>query len=577
MFSARYFLNQLRPHFSRSVVLHLVIGGLLLGLLWSVSAMGPLRTFLPNTLQITGWPGTERTYLLVFQNNTELRPTGGFITAYALLTFKNGIPSAIHFEDVYGEIDDHPYIKPPYPLDLLLEKDSETYAGHSFRDANVSPNFLEAKDELVNFLHITRPEQRVDGVFAVNFSVLEDMVELYGPIKVDNQTLNRTNLFESLENAVSDIDRHNLEALGSRKNIIKDFAEGVVRKMVLSPWKWRELSEVITQNLNEKSILLAFENHWLAQKVTSMGWDGRLPEENTDSPTDRLIVNVANYGDMKSDRYITREVHYFVEITEQADKEGKPVLYGNLEVELRHRGDYNTPLSGGYKGYLRVLLPVGTELLESSTGQSTPEAFEGYAAWGDFLQMFPGESLTFNYRFKLNPLYYQDNDYNLKVIKQPGTKNNYYEIAVKSPLGRSLASNQFETHENLGLYRTTLDQDVELGVSVLLDTVGPRIFEQRFRALNVIEVSFGEALDEESALDPSHYEIIDLNKNIPEITDTISIDFLEVEGGTLRIHTKGIDFQPEEHFQIVLRNLRDFRGNLIRPNPRTITAVQRLE
>ena len=552
------------------IILHVIAGVLLLGFLWGISAFGTLRTFLPHTLSLTGWPGTERTYLVLFQNNEELRATGGFITAYALVELKHGLPKNVSFYDVYGEIDDHEYVTPPYPMDELLEKNSDTYSGHSFRDSNYNPDFLDAKDEILQFYHLVYPDTEIDGVVAVNFSVLEDIVGLYDPVRVDNQELTQNNLFETLETSVSDIDRHNIEALESRKDVIQTFAYVVLKKMIFSFWKWRELSEIITDSLNHKELLLAFESRSLANKVDHFGWDGSIPDdETTKYPLDRLVVNVSNFGGMKSDRYITREVHYTVDLSGSD-------IYADAEITLRHNGDYNTPLSGQYKGYVRLFVPMGAELVESSTGASTQEYISSHVGWGDIVQFEPGESVTLTYRLKLNPDYFEENEYHLYVVKQPGTENDYYEVVFKTEVGQGFESNDFETRENVAFFQSTLDQDKQLDLTVLPDEIGPRIFWHEITALNQIDIAFAENLDTSSAEDPLNYEITDLDFNDESITDTITIDYIEVWNGHVRIHTRGMDYQDEEHFQVFMRNIRDQSGNYITPNPRTVTVVQRL-
>ncbi|MDP2624754.1 MAG: DUF4012 domain-containing protein [Candidatus Peregrinibacteria bacterium] len=582
MFSARRLLRHaketfgLHPYWTwKGWALHGFVVVVLFVFLWGISAMGALRTFVPNTLQITGWPGSDRTYLVLFQNNTELRATGGFISAFAVVDFKNGFPSSIDFQDVYGEVDDHDYVSPPYPMDVLLEANSTTYAGHSFRDANYNPDFTETVVEVLEFYNINNPEVDVDGVFAVNFSVLEDVVALYAPVTVDRLELTKDNLFETLETAVSDIDLHNLEALDTRKDIIKDFAHVVIGDMLFTPWRWRSLSEVITQSLNEKSILIYFENDRLGEKVKNLGWDGSFPDDSVNA--DRLAVNVSNFGGMKSDRYITREVHYTVDITNEYDEFGERLIYGNLEITLRHYGDYNTPLSGGWKGYIRAFVPMGSELIESSTGESTQEFITNHVGWGDVGYLNPDETITYTYNFRLNPDYFQDDQYNLMLIKQPGTYGDFYEVVVKAPQGQNIESDNMETRENVAYFQGNLLHDVDLSLTVLPDEAGPRIYYHEITDLNVIELSFSETLSPESVEDPLNYEITDLNVTDSTINDIITIDFITIDGGTIRIYTKGMDYQYEEQFQIILKNIRDLSGNTITPNPRTITVVQRLE
>jgi hypothetical protein len=568
MFSSRRLLKHAHRALQRhrwtkkKIMVHVIAGAMLLAILWGVSALGALRIFLPNTLQITGWPGTTRNYLILFQNDTELRATGGFITAYALLEFKHGVPTNISFNDVYGEIDDHDYISPPYPMDELLEKNSDTYAGHSFRDANYNPDFLAAKEDILEFFHKTYYDTEIHGLFAVNFSVLEDVVGLYEPVKVDGLALTEENLFETLETAVSDIDRHNLEALSTRKDIIRQFAYGTLKEMIFSPWQWRNLSDTITHNLNEKDILLSFENSSLAKKTAHYGWDGSFPETDNDV----LAVNISNFGGMKSDRYITRNIHYDVDLSGDSPT-------ATATVTLNHHGDYNVPLSGEYKGYVRVFVPEGATL----NGTSTQESIDGYIGWGDIVKFKPGESATFTYEIELKPETIQDNNYSLTLIKQSGTEDDYYEVTVKTPKGSSLLSNQFDVRENTAFFKDTLTADTTLALQIFPDQAGPRIFYHELTALNQIDIGFAETLDIATASDPLNYEITDLDYANTEITDQVYINSIDVWDGHVRLNTRGMDYQDEEHFLIQLRNIRDQEGNLISPNPRTVTVVQRID
>jgi hypothetical protein len=583
MFSARHLLRQARQTFgpfkgwtTKKVVLHVVAFIALFGIFWTVSSLGALRTFIPNVFQVTGLPGQSRSYLVLLQNNAELRATGGFISAFAVMDFKNGFPVAIDFQDVYGDIDDHEYISPPYPMDILLEEGSETYAGHSFRDANYNPDFTDTVGEVLKFYHLTNPGKTIHGVFTLNFSVLEEIVGLYEPIKIDRHRLTQVTLFETLENSVSDIDHHNLEALATRKDIIQDFANVVIKKMAFNPFKWRQLSEVITRSLNEKEIMLSFTNSSLARKVDRFGWNGSFPDPDDKHSTDVLAVNISNFGGMKTDRYITRDVHYSIEITDQRDNNGDPIAYADLDVTLRHRGDYNTPLSGEYKGYIRAFVPMGSELVESSTGASRQEFITNYVGWGDTILMQPGDELSYSYRFKLDSQFFTDNEYQLRLIKQPGTSQDYYNVVVKSPVGKNLEGSRFDTRENVAFFQTTLEHDTDLSLKVLPDQQAPRVFWHEMTALNEIEIVFAETLDASTVEDPLNYVITDLDMNVPELTDQISIDFIQSEGGKIKIFTRGMDIQPEEHFLIQIRNIRDRSGNAIQPNPRTVTVVQRL-
>jgi len=163
----------------------------LLGIIYGIYILGPFRAFLPNMIFDSG------TYLVLFQNNYELRSTGGFISAYGVLETNFGIPS-INFYDVYGEIDDHEYTNPPYyPMEELLG--GPMYGGYTFRDSNWFADFEDSAAEIIKMYTLTNPDAQISGILTVDFSTLEDLVGLYEPVAAGEFELTKNNLFETLK------------------------------------------------------------------------------------------------------------------------------------------------------------------------------------------------------------------------------------------------------------------------------------------------------------------------------------------------------------------------------------------
>ena len=79
----------------------------------------------------------KRTYLVLLQNNNELRPTGGFIGSFAFLTFDKGKFVDFEVQDVYwadGQLKGH--VEPPSELKKYLGE-----ANWYLRDSNWDPDF----------------------------------------------------------------------------------------------------------------------------------------------------------------------------------------------------------------------------------------------------------------------------------------------------------------------------------------------------------------------------------------------------------------------------------------------------
>lgn len=533
--------------------------------LWFISSLGQLRLFVPSAFTITGFPFWEKNYLILFQNNAELRPTGGFITNYGILTFAHGLPKAFEMYDVWGEISNHAYVEPPYPMKELLA--SKYYQGYTFRDANHNPDFPKTAEELLRFYRIEHPNAAFDGVFAFDLAAAEDIIGVFGKVSSGDITFTKENFFEHMEQLVSDVDRHNPKAIfEDRKQPLRDLGKTLMKKAFTSPFRLRALTDAIYKNLNEKHILLAFQNRSIEKKMKEKGWDGALASY---SGADFLAVVESNLGGAKSDRYMDRNVKYAVRVQENN-------LFADLSVTLTHNGTLNPPISHAYKGYLRVYVPHGSIITQSPSGsrEEPAQPSETLKSIGTIVRLEPGESIMLQYQYRLPP-FIQQNRYSLKLWKQPGTINDNYEITLLAPQGKTWKSRSLVTREHVANFSGPLETDRLLSAELQEDTLPPRVIYQGTPALNEITIHFNEDLDRPAAEDGLNYSIEDANEKNPH-RDVVRIEKVIVNADRyIVIRTNGMTVQPEERYKIKLRHLRDKNGNEI--EPKEITVVQRFE
>ncbi len=516
--------------------------------LFTVSVAGQLRIFLPYAPALTGFPFAQKNYLIVFQNNYELRPAGGFISSFATLKFQSGIPTQISVQDVYGDIDEHDYVDPPYPMSELLA--NQWYQGYTFRDANYYGDYPSSVEEMLKLYQLTNPDQEFDGVFAVNFNALEDIVATLGPIEVNDRKLNSSNLFEEITQSVNDVDRHNVEALENRKSILKPLIVAIIKKVAINPFEIRKLSDSIARSLHQKDIHLHFSKSSLQKIATNRNWNGAwLKPENADF----FALVEANLGGMKSNRYITRDLTYHVVLTpESIINENPPKAKATLN--LHHFGIENIPLSGPYTGYFRFYSQDATQ--------------------DEIVNLSMGETKTIEKEFTLDTNTVDDMTYRLYIPKQSGTKGDHYTVIIELPRGWQIESSDFDTRENFAIFQGQLDRDLNLELKVLPDPNPPRLIKQSNTKLNEVKLHFNEDLNLDTAQDPFSYEVKDLNFS-NEKTDQITIRNVETTSKDIILTLQGQTTQPEEHYGVRLRNLRDQSGNIL--NDRWITVVQRLD
>ena len=556
---------------SRLLIRFVQIVGILIAafLVWLLLISEDLRFFIPRYFKVAGLPFSSRSYLVVFQNNNELRPTGGFISAYGVLKFKNAVLTGLEIKDVYALEENTEFIEPPYPMKELLN--SPYYKGYAFRDANWSPDFAVASEELISFYQRHFPQERIDGVIAVNFSILESLLEILKTVQVGDLVFRRENLFSLLEHSVTDIDKHNLQDLQERKDVLRVLFKKIIRQVVYNVPYYHNFFLLLEQGLKEKNILVYFKNVSLEREINLRHFGGVLPKPGQ---RDFLAVSEANLGGMKSNRYILREVDYQVEIKDSAGQVGKYGAEGKLTLRFSHRGDYNEPLSYTFKGYVRTLLPLGVKFLETPVGTHLQEEL-GYQSVGNIINLEPQQTKELVYRFVLSPeIFSRPNFYRLYLVKQPGTALDFYRVTVRTPIDFLISSQDFVTRENVAVFQKILDKDQILDLSWTEDRFAPLIGFQEFTALNTLELHFNEPVLQETCADLRNYQVEDLDlKNASH--DTVRITEVNCEDRKAVLKLEGITRQAKESYQLTLRDIADLQGNVIAPNPRVITVVQK--
>ena len=114
----------------------------------------------------------NKDYVVLLQNNTELRATGGFMGSYARLRFRNGTLQNTKFEDIYepdGQL--YGYVKPPAPLDLAFD-----HGSWKLRDSNWDPDFRVSAPQIAWFFG--QGGEVVDGLVALNLTTVLKVLEV---------------------------------------------------------------------------------------------------------------------------------------------------------------------------------------------------------------------------------------------------------------------------------------------------------------------------------------------------------------------------------------------------------------
>ncbi len=518
-------------------------------------SLGELRFFVHHAFSVAAF---DKHYLILLQNNYELRPTGGFITGYGEATVNLGGIKTLEFHNSY-EIDTPEYVTPPYPHEALLQ--NEWYQGYTFRDANWNPDFPQAAEELLNFYQDKFPDKPVDGIVVVNFTVLENLVGTLGEIEVNGEKLNKENLFKRITDSVNDIDRHSEEDLAERKSILSELIPPLMGKMKWHPFKTRR---VIVEALHQKDLFMWFSKDRLQRQIEVKGWANTWTYE---PGTDFLAVNLANMGSKKADRYLMNAVDHWVVFEEEA-------VQVTTTMEVTYPGEKNI-YADDYVGYLRFYLPSEATVIGDRSFVDQEEEMGGFKVIGSVVSLAAGETQSIPLTYELPRGIFDNGDYQVKVIQQSG-HDLHYRLTAEAPLDTQLVGEGFVATENKAHWEGKVENEMELSLSILPDSSPPYPLEQVFEDLNTISIYWAEPIDEETGGDPQNYEVVDMDRVHPEVTDAVRVVGAEVLGSDIsKLYLQGATPQSEERYQIRMTGVQDQAGNTVSPEPKVITAIQR--
>ena len=321
-----------------------------------------------------------KTYLILAQNDDELRATGGFITGVGVLTVDNGRIMQLDFQDavLVDSIGNGLYDYPPQPFQQFMGLDYFV-----FRDANFWPDFPTSAENAMKLYALGQnlDPTAFDGVIAIDQPFLELLVEGTGPIPINGTELTLTgeNVIDTLRNtwvSRSEADGDFREWLFSRKDFLSIFA-GEIRNRLendISSVNPILLSRNMYEAIQTKRLQLYFRDPEVVKVLEVIEWDGRI--ENR-SNQDYLAIIDTNMGYNKVNLNIEKNVAY------QIDLENKTA---NLDIQYIHLSppqeekscaqdfydeyvqatSYLEIANQCYFNYLRVYAPANSNLIESS-------------------------------------------------------------------------------------------------------------------------------------------------------------------------------------------------------------------
>ncbi len=285
-----------------------------------INTLESIESNFPAILKLLGDEKPHR-YLIVLQNNAEIRPSGGFIGSYAIVDINKGIIENLKVEDVY-DLDD-PYKGVIEPPDDLLSLTSNW----RFRDANYSPDFFYSGAKLAWMME-KEGGPAVDTVIAVNQSLLKDFMEITGPLQVGGLQNKITS--ENYNTILTYIIESKLWGKEDPKHVLKvmipEFQKALLKKENAS-----SIMSVLYKAAQQKMILAYSKDSVVQSLFDTFGISGRT--KLLDGKEDYLQVVHMCIGGNKTEHFIEEN------ITHKTNIQNDGSLIDELTITRTHTFD----------------------------------------------------------------------------------------------------------------------------------------------------------------------------------------------------------------------------------------------
>jgi len=424
----------------------------------------PLITSMPDIL---GFP--EKTnYLFIFQNNDEIRPSGGFVGSYAVMQADNAKFKTILTADSYH-------------LDMPVRNTLDTEANSIlkkylktekmfFRDANWSPDWqvsAQNLDYVYKKILEAWPEDKempfnenFDYIIGITPDLVEALLEITGAIEVEGKIYNSQNFQAQLQKQVEiDYIDQGISSWERKSTISYILKEIETRLLNLKMTDWPEVFYTLVEEAEKKNVLIYAQDQYSQEIIENMGWSGKV-QTNVD---DYIMVVDANMAALKTDALISRDLNYNLNIDED--------YRSHLNLNYRHQGKEINWRTSKYHSYSRIYLPIN----------STDIRAEGFTT--DSLNIYKDEGLnkmvvagyfTVNLDSQKEiDIYYNNeisdaNDYKLYLQKQPGTE---WRTNIKIETNQDIKSffpsfnSSYDQENNIIKWSDTLNKDQKYNVN----------------------------------------------------------------------------------------------------------------
>lgn len=358
-------------------------------------------------------------WIILLQNDNELRATGGFMGSYAVITINQGKITELTIEDIYdadGQFSGY------FPAPVGVKEYLSSGNGLRLPDANWHPDFPTSAQQVLGYFALGNRSE-ISGVIAVTNSVIGEVLKITGPLQLPDYHTNITP--DTLDAVLQNRPQAFFPGSIQKKHMLsqaKNQLVAAVTKFTLNDWL--SLLAILNNEIHTKNILFFSVNDSLNSLFDTYSMSGKLATQSNNQ--DLLALIESNVGINKSNQWQHRSVTVDVSKPTQAII---TLQYSNQSPESI------TFEQSRYVNYLRLITDVNW-ILESvqednnnpaTEWQQTPlltKTGNQFSETGGLLEVAPRSTKVVTITFKRE----SSQAASLLLVKQPGLPEVHYTI-----------------------------------------------------------------------------------------------------------------------------------------------------
>lgn len=389
-----------------------------------------LVVFLPDILGVSD----RQRYLILLQNESELRSTGGWLTSYGIVGIEGGQIRELFVDDIYN-------------ADGALKAQEKTYtAPKSMQQAlgitnwpfsliNWQPDLTETEISAEPYIQALGKGNDLNGIITIDITFIQKLLDQWGGIEVPGETeiITSTNLYSKI------FQMHENFTPGStqKTTFLADLANQIITKLLSTNIKdLIGFGNVFGDALNEKHLQATFKNTDAYNFFNEKSWAGSLDSRYNTAP----ISIDWNWGGNKANLYLNKSYNLAINI------QNTNTINITYTISTENTSKTTTYPEGDYINYQRIYIPSNATVL--SVKGMVNDKYDvykesGFKVIGGWFNTPIQKVNTLEITYQLSreasnvnfPLEISEKNifFNLNLFKQAGETSHAYKLDITYP------------------------------------------------------------------------------------------------------------------------------------------------